>query len=125
MIHKGYTPSYDRSLEQFDAVWRNVRPSSFTIDQVISMIRQAGGVPVLAHPTIVPWPNGWLNARAIQELVGMGLEGMENYHPRLNPEARQYVLSLANQFDLLVTGGSDDHGWSEGFPHMGSQEVTS
>ncbi len=125
VMRKGYAPSYERALEQVDTIWKNVRPSSFTIDQVISMIRQAGGVPVLAHPTIVPWPSGWLNVQAIQELVEMGLEGMEIYHPRLNPEARQYFLSLANQFDLLVTGGSDDHGWPEGFPRMGSQEVTS
>ncbi len=124
VMRKGYAPSYERALEQVDTIWKNVRPSSFTIDQVISMIRQAGGVPVLAHPTIVPWPSGWLNARAIQELVEMGLEGMEIYHPRLNLEARQYFLSLANQFNLLVTGGSDDHGWPEGFPRMGSQEVT-
>jgi len=125
VMRKGYAPSYERALEQVDTIWKNVRPSSFTIDQVISMIRQAGGVPVLAHPTIVPWPSGWLNAQAIQELVEIGLEGMEIYHPRLNPEARQYFLSLANHFDLLVTGGSDDHGWPEGFPRMGSQEVTS
>jgi hypothetical protein len=124
LMRKGYAPSYERALEHVDTIWKNVRPSSFTIDQVISMIRQAGGVPVLAHPTIVPWPSGWLNARAIQELVEMGLEGMGIYHPRLNPEARQYFLSLANQFDLLVTGGSDDHGWPEGFPRMGSQEAT-
>jgi 3',5'-nucleoside bisphosphate phosphatase len=125
VIRKGYAPSFERALEQVDTIWKKVRPSSFAIDQVISMIRQAGGVPVLAHPTIVPWPSGWLNAQAIQELVEMGLEGIEIYHPRLNPEARQYFLSLANQFDLLVTGGSDDHGWPEGFPRMGSQEVTS
>jgi 3',5'-nucleoside bisphosphate phosphatase len=125
VMRKGYAASYERALEQVDTIWKNVRPSSFTIDQVISMIRQTGGVPVLAHPTIVPWPSGWLNAQAIQELAEMGLEGMEIYHPRLNPEARQYFLSLANQFDLLVTGGSDDHGWPEGFPRMGSQEVTS
>jgi 3',5'-nucleoside bisphosphate phosphatase len=125
VMRKGYAPSFERALEQVDKIWKNVRPSSFTINQVISMIRQAGGVPVLAHPTIVPWPSGWLNAQAIQELVEMGLEGMEIYHPRLNSEARQYFRSLASQFDLLVTGGSDDHGWPEGFPRMGSQEVTS
>ena len=85
VMRKGYAPSYERALEQVDTIWKNVRPSSFTIDQVISMIRQAGGVPVLAHPTIVPWPSGWLNVQAIQELVEMGLEGMEIYHPRLNP----------------------------------------
>jgi hypothetical protein len=124
LLHKGYVPSHDRALELFDSIWKYVRPSSFTIDQVISVIRQAGGVPVLAHPTIVPWPGGWLDAQAIRELVDMGLEGIEIYHPRLNPQARQYFLSLASQFNLLVTGGSDDHGWPEGFPHLGSQPVT-
>jgi len=124
VMHKGYATSFDRALELVDSIWMNVRPSNYTIDQVIAMIRQSGGVPVLAHPTIVPWPTGWLNAEAARLLVSMGLEGMEIYHPRLNAEARQYFLALANQFSLLITGGSDDHGWPEGFARLGSQEVT-
>lgn len=124
VVRKGYAASHDRALELIDSIWKNVRPSNYTIDQVISVIRQAGGVPVLAHPTIVPWPSGWLNSSAVSVLVSMGLEGMEIYHPRLNAEARQYFLSLANQFGLLVTGGSDDHGWPESFLRMGGQQVT-
>jgi 3',5'-nucleoside bisphosphate phosphatase len=125
LMRKGYAANFKHAFELVDSVWKKVRPSAFTIDQVISIIRRTGGVPVLAHPTIVPWPSGWLNTQAVQALVEMGLEGIEIYHPRLNPEARQYFLALANQYDLLITGGSDDHGWPEGFPHMGSQEVTS
>jgi predicted metal-dependent phosphoesterase TrpH len=124
VLQKGYASSYERALGLVDKIWRNVRPSSFTIDQVISAIRRAGGVPVLAHPTIVPWPRGWLDAEAIRLLVDMGLVGMEIYHPRLNEEARRYFYSLAAQFNLLVTGGSDDHGWPVGFPRMGNQAVT-
>lgn len=124
VMHKGYAASYDRALELVDSIWKNVRPSNYPIDQVIAMIRQAGGVPVLAHPTIVPWPTGWLNAEAVRLLVSKDLGGIEIYHPRLNAEARQYFLSLADQFSLLITGGSDDHGWPEGFPRLGSQEVT-
>ena len=124
VMHKGYVSGFEGAIKLVDSAWKKVRPSAFSIDQVISGIRHAGGVPVLAHPTIVPWPSGWLNTTAIRELVEMGLEGLEIYHPRLNPNARQYFLSLANQFDLLITGGSDDHGWPAGFQHMGNQEVT-
>jgi predicted metal-dependent phosphoesterase TrpH len=124
VLQKGYASSYDRALELVDKIWQNVRPSAFSIDQVICAIRRAGGVPVLAHPTIIPWPRGWLDREAIRLLVDMGLAGMEIYHPRLNDEARRYFLSLATQFDLLITGGSDDHGWPEGFPRLGSQAVT-
>jgi predicted metal-dependent phosphoesterase TrpH len=125
VMRKGYVSGFEGAIKLVDSVWKKVRPSAFTIDQVISGIRHAGGVPVLAHPTIVPWPSGWLNITAIRELVEMGLEGLEIFHPRLNPDARQYFLSLAKQFNLLITGGSDDHGWPAGFQHMGSQEVTS
>ncbi len=124
VLQKSYAASHDRALELVDKFWQKVRPSAFTIDQVITTIRRAGGVPVLAHPTIVPWPRGWLDAEAIRLLVEMGLEAIEIYHPRLNQEARHYFLSLANEYNLLITGGSDDHGWPEGFPRLGSQAVT-
>jgi len=31
---------------------------------------------------------------------------------------------LAAQFDLAVSGGSDEHGWNGGFTRLGSELVT-
>lgn len=70
----------------------------------IRAIAAAGGVPVLAHP-------GQLgNFGAVEEWVAQGLQGIEAYHPSHNDEDIARSLSLAERFDLVVTGGTDYHG---------------
>lgn len=49
----------------------------------------------------------------IPQLVAAGLEGLEVYHPDHTPATQAHFLSLARQYNLLVTGGTDYHG--EGF----------
>jgi predicted metal-dependent phosphoesterase TrpH len=107
----------------FAAHWGEVRLSAHPIQQAITAIHAAGGLAVLAHPTAVHCDTGWLSAHRVGELVEAGLDGIEVYHPRLNQAARRHFIILAQQFNLLVTGGSDDHGWPSGFPHLGSQPV--
>jgi hypothetical protein len=53
----------------------------------------------------------------------MGLDGLEIYHYRLNREARVHFLKLANKFNLSISGGSDEHGWPDGFPYLGTPPV--
>lgn len=70
----------------------------------IRAIREAGGVPVLAHP-------GQLgNYEAIGEWVQAGLEGIEVYHPDHDREEEQKARGYAEQYGLAMTGGSDFHG---------------
>jgi predicted metal-dependent phosphoesterase TrpH len=56
-------------------------------------------------------------------LVDAGLDGIEVHHHKLNSAARRHFENLARRFGLLVTGGSDEHGWPQGFPRLGSQPV--
>lgn len=121
---KGYADGWGTAFALFMPHWKKVRPSNFTIDQIIAAIHAAGGVAVLAHPVTVECSAGWLQADHIAALVEMGLDGLEIYHFRLDSEARTHFTALAQQFDLLITGGSDDHGWRSGFPRMGSEPVT-
>lgn len=78
------------------------------LDTIVN-IRAAGGVAVLAHPgaqargQVVP-------DSVIEEMVNVGLQGLEVNH-RDNPPQQQVRLdALATKFDLLVTGSSDYHG---------------
>ncbi len=104
--------------------WRQVRLCRTPIDQAIAAIHAAGGLAVLAHPAAIPWRDGPLQAEHVAELVEVGLDGIEIYHFRLDAEARRHFLELAGQFDLVVTGGSDMHGWPTGFDRMGQEPVT-
>ncbi len=71
--------------------------------EVIEVIRQAGGVAVLAHP---------IQSRAVEripEFVSYGLQGLEVYYPTHTPDDVTLLLSLVQRYRLLATGGSDFH----------------
>jgi predicted metal-dependent phosphoesterase TrpH len=70
----------------------------------VRTIARAGGIPALAHP-------GW-GARddLIPELIEAGLEGIEVYYPDHTPQLTLHYMRLAEQYNLLMTGGTDFHG---------------
>jgi hypothetical protein len=75
----------------------------------IRMVREAGGVPVLAHP-FARSRGPVVDAGVITELVDEGLAGVEADHPDHVDEDRSALRELADKLDLLVTGSSDYHG---------------
>jgi predicted metal-dependent phosphoesterase TrpH len=122
---KGYAGEWEPAVQLVTEHWVRVRLSCFTIQQVIASIHRAGGVAVLAHPvTVKCGGDDLLGADQLALLVEAGLDGLEVYHFRLDEPARAHFLALARQFDLLVSGGSDDHGWFSELKHVGNQPVT-
>ena len=73
----------------------------------ISLIRAAGGVPVLAHPRS---PGYEISDEVIAALAHAGLCGIEVFHPDHDQEERARLSELAQSLGLIATGGSDDHG---------------
>ena len=73
---------------------------------VIALLREAGGIPVLAHPCHL---RGNVHA-IVQELVDLGIGGIEAYYTTSSPGQTALFSSLAAQHGLLVTCGSDFHG---------------
>ena len=67
-------------------------------------IRQAGGIPVLAHPGKLG------HRRRIEEIVDMGMAGVEAYHSDHVEMDVELILDIAKARNLLVTGGTDSHG---------------
>jgi predicted metal-dependent phosphoesterase TrpH len=71
-------------------------------EDIIEVILDAGGVPVLAHPSRV--------IEHVPALARAGLLGIEVYYTSyLEPEQR-FLASLARKHNLIATGGSDFHG---------------
>lgn len=73
----------------------------------ISLVRAAGGVPVLAHPRS---PGYEVPDEDIARLAHAGLCGIEVFHPDHDQEERARLSELAQSLGLVATGGSDDHG---------------
>ncbi len=78
---------------------------------VMRVIRDAGGIPVLAHPVYLK------RDALIEQFVADGLVGVEVYHSGHPPELVRHYEQLADRLKLLKTGGSDFHGDAkEGLP---------
>lgn len=78
-------------------------------DEVIEVIRNTGGVPVLAHPYTTKLGRDELD-KFVRMLTGNGLLGIEAFYPEYGVSEISYLLSLAEKYNLIVTGGSDYHG---------------
>lgn len=72
--------------------------------EAVQLIRQAGGLPVVAHPGLMHRDS------LITPLVKTGLGGVEAYHVKHTPADTTRYRALAQRLGLLVTGGSDSHG---------------
>jgi len=111
MMDKGYVAS---SKEAFDRYLADGKPAHVPRElpepaDAIAWIREAGGVPVLAHPTWVK-QNGEALVQLCAQLKAEGLGGIEVHYSTHNPRQTADYLDLAKRLDLLVTGGSDFHG---------------
>jgi predicted metal-dependent phosphoesterase TrpH len=73
----------------------------------IALVRAAGGVPVLAHPRS---PGYEIADEVVVGLASAGLAGLEVFHPDHDQPERSRLTHLANALNLVITGGSDDHG---------------
>ncbi|MBN1904485.1 MAG: PHP domain-containing protein [Deltaproteobacteria bacterium] len=74
----------------------------------IAAIKEAGGIPVLAHPGSSIYGDN--PPEVISMAVEMGVEGVECFHPENNAETTEYSVGFCKRNDLYITGGSDCHG---------------
>ncbi|MFQ5882333.1 MAG: PHP domain-containing protein [Candidatus Methylomirabilales bacterium] len=103
--------------EAFDRFLAHGRPAyvehvGFTVHQVVTAIREAGGITVLAHP-------GADGLALLPSLIEAGLQGIEVFHPSHTSEDIFTLTRVAAQSGLLITGGSDCHGLAKGEVRLG------
>ncbi len=85
------------------------RSKGLPYSECIELINKSGGIAVLAHPKSLE-----LNEKEflimIRSMIECGLKGIEVYHSSHSSEEMKYYLNIANEYNLLVSGGSDYHG---------------
>jgi 3',5'-nucleoside bisphosphate phosphatase len=110
LFEKGYVNTYD---EAFDTLIAKDSPAyvarvGLTPLEAVTLVREHGGVPSLAHPgTVIGLED------VLPKLVAAGLAGIEAYYGEHSPEMTARCLDLARELDLVPTGGSDFHGRGE------------
>ena len=109
MVEKGYVSSVQEAFQRFLGSGKPAFVSREKLDtaHVIRILTQAGGIPVLAHPTLLHMPQEQLYP-LLTCWKDAGLAGLEVYHPSQRSDFDSW-LRLAKRFDFLITGGSDYH----------------
>lgn len=75
------------------------------VRETAQLIKSAGAVCVLAHPS------AYDSLEIMEELAQEGLlDGVERYHPRLKPEDIPRIDAAIEKYNLIPTGGTDFHG---------------
>ena len=81
----------------------NVPKYYMPADEAMALIRQARGLSAVAHRFINARPRA--PPAGDGDLRTAGLDGVEAYHSDHGAEERLYFIRLANQLDMLITGG--------------------
>ena len=77
--------------------------------QAVKLILDAGGIPVLAHPTLYHMSDKRLEL-LLYRLKEAGLAAMECIYSTYTPSEERQMKKLADKYGLLPSGGSDFHG---------------
>jgi len=114
MVQQGYVRTEREAFERYlkKGARAYVDKYRFAPDAAIGCIRDAGGVAVLAHPSIIGRQGSAVLQGLVAELSGCGLQGIEVYYPEHSSRQQELYKSLAQQYNLIETGGSDFHGAS-------------
>lgn len=105
LVEKGYFPTI---AEVFHALLNRDKPGyvphyKLSPIEVISLIVQAGGIPILAHPGLVG------DDKMVKHMIDSGIAGLEVYHPRHDAAAIERYSLVCEEYGLLISGGSDFH----------------
>ena len=80
-----------------------------TPEDAIKLIKQAGGVAVIAHP-LASLRGRTVSIDSFKSMVEAGLDGIEISHRDQSEDERQLLREIVEQYDIIATGSSDYHG---------------
>jgi predicted metal-dependent phosphoesterase TrpH len=105
MVAEGKVNSTSQAFQKYigDRCPAYVLGFKFSPAEAIKLIKDAGGIPVLAHPYTI-------KDDLIFKFIDFGLMGLEAYYPGHSQSMINFYKNLAGEHNLLVTGGSDFHG---------------
>jgi predicted metal-dependent phosphoesterase TrpH len=86
--------------------------------EAVEAIYESGGIPVVAHPGLAEGIE-----KLVPELIAYGRCGLEAYHKSHNPPLIEYFCTMAEEHDLIVTGGTDFHGLPEQYANSHNRLV--
>jgi len=121
MRRRGYVGSI---AEAFDRFLRRGAPAyidrrRLALGAAVRVLRQSGGIGVLAHPGLIPIDAKGLERIAV-EAAAAGVQGFECYYSEYATDTVALCLAIAGHAGLVATGGSDFHGSVKPGVHLGA-----
>jgi len=107
--------AFEKYLKKGKPAW--VPKTKMSALEGVELIHQAGGLAVMAHPGLNRTDD------IIPDLVAAGLDGIECFHTKHSTVMAERYLEIAEKYHLLVTGGSDCHGFSKKAPLIGTVKL--
>jgi predicted metal-dependent phosphoesterase TrpH len=107
LIDRGYVGTYARAFQVYlsDAGPAFAPIDTVTVREGVELLHALGGLAVVAHPAILP-------EEVLREAIDAGVDGIEVVHPSNTAAREELYRSIASEFFLVQTGGSDFHGGS-------------
>lgn len=106
LIKKGYVTDIP---EAFDKYLDRGKPAyaeryRISIDETISLIKNVGGISILAHPGILK------DKDIINYCISLDINGLECIHSKHSKKDTDFLINISKSNNLIITGGSDFHG---------------
>lgn len=119
---KKFVPSLQAAFDTYLAKGKPafVEKVKLPENHAIQLIKQAGGLAILAHPHLMNYPTFPELEKKVASLKEMGLDGLEAYYSRMSSSFTNKLLELAKKLNLLISGGSDYHGKNKNGISMGT-----
>lgn len=107
LVEKRYVASVSEAFDKYLGTGKPayVEKERFRIAEAVALIRDAGGVTSIAHPTLYPD-----HEQLVPRLLDEGVDAIEVMHPDVDALNRERYTNLARFRGKFTTGGSDDHG---------------
>ncbi len=114
MVKKGYARNTRDAFSRYlsDAKLGALADYGVDIERALGVVDQLGLRASLAHPHSF---SGDVSA-LFRKYRSLGLEGIEARWGRYTKKQAKSWMQIATQYDLVVTGGSDNHGRKEDIP---------
>jgi 3',5'-nucleoside bisphosphate phosphatase len=112
MMRRGYVPDIRTAFD----IWLGAGKPAYVgrdrlyPEEALSLARESGAVPVLAHPHTLGITTAEGMADVLNRLERAGLIGLEARYSSYRAHERAGYAHLARRFGLLPSGGSDYHG---------------
>jgi hypothetical protein len=112
LFNKGYVKTTKQAFDKYLKKGARAYEDKFRLPprEAIACIRNAGGIPVLGHPSTLHCRSNAELESVVAGMVKNGLMGIEIYYPDHSEHKTKLYEQIAKKYDLLITGGSDFHG---------------